>query len=187
MNRTIHRKIAFPPQRQVAGSSPARVRALVSDVTRFFQQRETHELSSRLLSLSVNSDVVTLGLSARESLRSYRQRSSGCARVRACVCVFGAVIQMQRVCPDIQQHVSARAGACVCVCVRAGVFARRQEEGHTHPPKEQHHGGGRSIRFFLSFFVLLLPHRDRGRCFFFSFARSVRHLPARLFLHLSHL
>ena len=58
------------------------------------------------------------------------------------------------------------------------------------PPqlRETRKNGGRwSIRVFFSFCVLLLPHRGVGRCFVFSFARSLRSLPCHLLLHLPRL
>lgn len=45
-------------------------------------------------------------------------------------------------------------------------------------------GGHRSICFYLSFFVLFLPHRAAGRCFAFSSARSLGPLSSHLFRHL---
>lgn len=45
-------------------------------------------------------------------------------------------------------------------------------------------GGHWSICFYLSFFVLFFPHRAPGRCFAFSFARSLRPLSPHLFRHL---
>lgn len=45
-------------------------------------------------------------------------------------------------------------------------------------------GGHRSICFYLSFFVLFLPHCAAGRCFTFSSARSLGPLSPHLFRHL---
>lgn len=45
-------------------------------------------------------------------------------------------------------------------------------------------GGHRSICFYLSFFVLFLPHCAAGRCFTFSSARSLGPLSSHLFRHL---
>lgn len=45
-------------------------------------------------------------------------------------------------------------------------------------------GGHWSICFYLSFFVLFFPHRAAGRCFAFSFARSLGPLSSHLFRHL---
>lgn len=45
-------------------------------------------------------------------------------------------------------------------------------------------GGHRSICFYLSFFVLFLPHRAAGRCFTFSTVRSLGPLSSHLFRHL---
>lgn len=41
-----------------------------------------------------------------------------------------------------------------------------------------------SIQFFLSLYVFSLPYRGVGRCFIFSYIRSLHHLPPHLFLHL---